>query len=124
MGHKVQRMLQVPNVNKFHRTRIFTFGKNPYNEIYVEVDGNKNYVGFTFGMMGEGVIEVGYSSVNGAASSGSSEDCIALLKSASILFLRNNPIPTSQHDVLSLLYNLATLIDEVYNDWLYGQHKG
>ena len=91
---------------------------------YVEVDGNKNYAGLTYGMMGESVIEVGYSSVNGSASSGSSKECVDLLRSASILFLRNNPIPTNHHDRISMLYNLVTLIDEVYNDWLYGQHTG
>lgn len=93
--------------------------------VYITSDSNKFYARTHFGMCGEGVIEVGYSSVNGAPGPGFNPACIEnvrehiqALADASDVTKCNNT-----DEAMMMLLGLAYEADRAYNTWL-GNHQG
>lgn len=93
--------------------------------VYITSDSNKFYARTHFGMCGEGVIEVGYSSVNGAPGPGFNPDCIENVREH-IQALADASDMTKCTDAASammMLWGLAYEADRAYNTWL-GNHQG
>lgn len=94
--------------------------------IYITSDDTKFYARTHFGMVGEGVVEVGWSSVNGAVGKGMSQSCIDYIREHILREVADDPnmtTCTNQQTALFMLWALTYEADRAYNIWL-GEHQG
>lgn len=94
---------------------------------YVDItsDHNKFYACTHFGMCGEGVIEVGYSSVNGAPGPGFNPECVEHIREHIDALASASDITNCSNtdEAMTMLWSLAYNADRAYNQWLT-QHQG
>lgn len=94
--------------------------------VYITSDDTKFYAHTHFGMVGEGVIEVGWSSVNGAIGEGFNQSCIDYVREHIRSQVADNPDLTLCVDspsALTMLWRLVYEANRAYNIWL-GEHQG
>ena len=100
------------------KVQIFSLDYNCYFQLYVYSNRDGFHSGITHGMMGEGLLEVVYRSVNGGAVPGSPEGCINHLKEKAKEFVESMDTPKGQQDWLLYLDNLSCYIDGEFESYL------
>jgi hypothetical protein len=94
--------------------------------IYVESDSTKTYASIHIGMVGEGILEVGYSAVNGSASFNefaSDPQLKGMLYEEAVgtafaLDLASNNSVRGVTEWLVILQTIAANVNDEYNKWL------
>lgn len=94
-----------------------------HRSVEISSDGRATYATMYTGMVGEGILEVGYSSINGSPKPAWEmwRDCIEYIQER-VTDSTFDSLPNNRKDWLQFLLKISEHVDSVYQEWL-GFHQ-